>query len=116
MLTLEEFEDRLGRSLSASERIRAESVIEDVSALVGDVGDDSWTSETVPSTVKAIVAQTARRVFDNPEGAAQKSTGDASISYPPPKLTSDERRRIRKAAGVTMTSVGLVSPWNSEES
>lgn len=114
------FEDRLGRPMTdTSEIVRATSALEDASTLVLDEGDATWTADTAPDIVKTIVLTVARRVFENPEGASQKSVGDASVSYrptsrdgaPQTELTTHERRRVRKAAGIALTSMTLSSPY-----
>lgn len=117
------FEERLGRTLTdTSEIARANAALEDASTVVLEVGDDTWTSADVPEAAATVVLSVARRVFENPEGATQKSVGDLSVSYGsvssgsvanPLELTSRERRRVRSAAGLTLTSMTLVSPYGT---
>lgn len=123
LVALTDFEDRLGRTLTdAAEISRANAAIEDASTVVLEVGDSTWTSADVPDAAATVVLSVARRVFENPEGATQKSVGDLSVSYGsvssgsvanPLELTSRERRRVRSAAGLTQTSITLVSPYGT---
>lgn len=123
LVDVAEFTARLGRTLDATETTRAINAIEDASRLVLDVGDSTWTDVDVPDVVATVVLQVARRAFDNPDGATQKSMGDASVSYGSAGdgrsspgalyLTKDERRAVRKAAGTTPTAVTLESPYGT---
>lgn len=114
---------RLGRSLDGTETTRAANVLEDASRLVLNVGDSTWTDDDVPDVVATVVLQVARRAFENPDGVTQKSVGDASVSYGGARqggstdgalyLTKEERRIVRKAAGVDLTAVTLESPYGT---
>jgi hypothetical protein len=125
LVALSEFTDRLGRTLDVTETPRANAALEDASTVVLDAGDSTWTEVDVPDPVKTVVLAVARRVFENPEGATQKSVGDLSLSYGSNSdgggrsqsaltLTSAERRTVRRAAGLTTSgSVTLVSPYTT---
>lgn len=123
LAALTEFEARLGRTLVDTDEIsRAETALDDASTVVLEVGDDTWTAENVPDAAATVVLTVARRVFENPEGATQKSVGDLSVSYGsvssgsvsnPLELTSQERRWVRKAADIALTSVTLASPYGT---
>lgn len=101
---------------------RAEELLAQASNLVRDFGDDSWTSATVPGRASDIALQAAYRVYTNPDGAAQKSIGDLSVSYSRAGLqggavylTKDEKRALRRLAGRTSGEVTLVSPYSGDE-
>lgn len=123
LVALAEFEERLGRTLTdAAEISRANAALDDASTVVLEAGDSTWTDADVPDAAATVVLTVARRVFENPEGATQKSVGDLSVSYGsvssgsvanPLELTSKERRRVRKAADIALTSVTLASPYGT---
>lgn len=123
LVVLAAFEDRLGRTLTDLDEIdRANAALEDASTVVLEAGDSTWDETTVPDAAATVVLTVARRVFENPEGATQKSVGDLSVSYGsvssgsvanPLELTSKERRRVRKAADIILTSMTLASPYGT---
>lgn len=122
LVDVSEFTARLGRELDATETVRAISALEDASRLVLDVGDSGWTADDVPDVVATVIMQVARRAFENPDGATQKSVGDLSVSYGSTqnaaavgalRLSREERRTVRRAADLTATSVTLESPYGT---
>lgn len=115
LVSVTEFEARLGRSLSGAEMARAEAVLDDASAIVLSEGDSTWTDATVPGAVAAVLLTAARRAFDNPDGAGQKSTGDVSVSYRQVGLARAELKIIRRAAGRSSISTTLVSPYSGDD-
>jgi hypothetical protein len=113
------FEARLGRPLSGDEETRAEASLADASDLARAEGDPDWNDATVPRSVVPVVLAVARRAFDNPDGAIQKSVGDVTLSYGGGRqgatvyLTAAERRIVRRAAGRTSAgAVTLTSPYD----
>jgi hypothetical protein len=111
LITVEQFETRTGRTLSASETAQVEALITDASALVVDiVGDaditDTWdvlSVGTVPGSIVPVIVSMVRRVLDNPNGYSQESIGSYSYSISGSVAglfaNKDEVRAIRKAAG-----------------
>ena len=96
-----------------SQLIRSEAAVDWI--------DDSDALSDVPSVIEAITLAVAYRAYQNPTGASQTSLGDASVSYAREGssgavyLTRDERKAVRKAAGISSVgSIALVSPWLSE--
>ena len=97
---------------------RAAAVLEDASAAVRAAADGtSWVDENntlvdVPDRVVTVTLAVALRAYQNPTGATQKTAGDASISYGARSgsavyLTREERRDVRRAAGIS----GMSSTW-----
>lgn len=114
---------RLGVTFSVSETERAAAVLDDASALIRSEAGVDWVDEQgqlldVPTVVESIALAVAYRAYRNPDGLGQASLGDASVTYDrgPGQsavyLTRDERRSIRRAAGITAAgAIELVSPW-----
>lgn len=73
---------RLGKTLTGDDEIRAQAVLDDVSAVARKLsGDrDRWSTEDdpTPADVKAVVLAAARRIFTNPDGFASEQDGDYS--------------------------------------
>lgn len=114
---------RLGVTLAGTEADRAAAVLDDASALIrGEAGadwvDDGGALIDVPAVVASVTLAVAYRAFRNPEGVAQTSLGDVSVSYDRGDgqaavyLTRDERRSVRRAAGTSAVgAIELTSPW-----
>lgn len=127
LASTDDLADRLGVSLTGVELLRAEAVLNDASALIRMKAGVDWVNEAgdaledVPALVEAIAIAAAHRAFRNPDGLAQSSVGDISVSYARDGeaavyLTADERRAVRKAAG--RSAVGhlvLATPWEVSE-
>lgn len=114
---LSDLEARLGETLSGTDSTRAEAALTDASALAKSLGDDTWTSSNAPDAVVAVVLASAQRAYQHPDGATQKSVGDASISWTGRSgsavfFTNDEQRTIRRAAGRSVGTVTLESPYS----
>lgn len=101
LATTAEFQSRLGRTLTGADLTRAQAALDDASSIVLPLGLSTWTVDTVPDDVSAVVLRLARRMFDNPDGARQTSIGNFNVAYPSGHdwLTDAERRLIRRAAG-----------------
>lgn len=119
-----DLETRLGvspGSLAGPDLARASATLDDVSALVIAEGDATWTSVTVPATVKVIALRAAVRAYRNPEGFVSESLGDYSFRLADGEqtglyLTDAERDLIRRAAGIAgegLWSVGTPSPFET---
>ena len=114
---------RLGVTLSGTDHDRAVAALDDASALIRADAGVAWVDNEdaladVPAIVQAVALAVAYRAFRNPDGLAQTSLGDASVSYDRGTaqaavyLTRDERRAVRRAAGTTaMGAIELASPW-----
>ena len=127
LATVEQLSARLGITPTGGDAERALAALEDASALIRSEAAVDWidveTNELsgVPSVIEAITLAVAYRAYQNPTGASQTSLGDASVSYAREGsggavyLTRDERKAVRKAAGISAVgSIALVSPWMSE--
>ena len=126
LATVEQLSARLGITPTGGDAERALAALEDASALIRieaavDWIDDSDALSDVPSVIEAITLAVAYRAYQNPTGASQTSLGDASVSYAREGsvgavyLTRDERKAVRKAAGISSVgSIALASPWMSE--
>lgn len=110
LITVAQFTDRTGRTLTASQTTQVEALIADASALVVDIVNDStvtatWdaaTPGTVPAAVVPVVVSMVRRALDNPHGYTSESVG--SYSYNGAKTegifaTRTEERTLRKVTG-----------------
>lgn len=109
LVTVDDLAARLGVVLEpdTTEYDRAAAVLLEASVLAaaeaGPVGE-AWTADTVPAQVAVVVRRSAARVFTNPSGAAQTTTGPYSISWSSTSqayLSRDEKRLVRRAAGRT---------------
>lgn len=112
LITIDQFEARTGRSLTASQVTQATALISDASALAVDiVGDsditDAWdvdTPGTVPASVVPVVVSMVRRGMDNPHGFTGESNPGYSYTGASGVGVFAERyevRAIRKAAGTS---------------
>jgi hypothetical protein len=112
---------RLGRTFTPAEQLRAEAILEDVSAHVashtGTTFDDG---ATVPAAVQAVVYQVAGRNFGMPadrSGISQEGAGPFSYSvgsaaasglFLPSELAVLSRHRVgRKRVGTINVTPGL---------
>lgn len=120
---------KLGYTPEDAERTRAEDILDSASELIRDVAGKTWVStttgvlESVPRRVRSICVEVAYRAFGNPQGLSQRTIGDDSKSFDRAKreggeavyLTTAEEKAIRKAAaGSSLVSVTLVSPYSGE--
>lgn len=118
LITVDQFTDRTGRTLTVTQTIQVEAFITDASALVADIindGDvtDTWEAATpgsVPASVVPVIVNMVRRALDNPHGYTSESVG--SYNYNGGRTegifaTRDEARTVRKAAD--KSSVGSMN-------
>ena len=105
----------LGQTLSGPDLSRASAVLDAASALIRAVAGVDFEDEA-PPIVEQVCLWSAHRAFRNPDGVAQSSVGDVSVSYRSNEgsgavfLTRDERRQVRKAGGTPgVTSVPMVT-------
>lgn len=113
LITTTQLTNRLGRTLTATQETQAEAFIDDASALVIQIAqlDTAWTDATVPDSVVPVLVSMVRRALENPRGLTSEQIGNYRWEAAPGSLsiyaTTDERRIIRRAAGVL--SVGTVT-------
>jgi len=103
LLSVEELLRRPG--FEGVDQAQAETVLEDVSALVIQIAscvDPPWTDETVPPAVIPVIVAMARRALLNPMGKIGETLGDYTWQTAGQSvgiMTAAERRIIRQAAG-----------------
>jgi hypothetical protein len=116
---LDELSERLGLQLEpeSPDGLRAQRALDDASALIRAEAKTDW-PVSIPDVINTITVAVAYRAYRNPDGTAQASVGDVSVSYGGGNvvgdaiyLTPNERRAVRRAAGVS--SVGSV-PMSSD--
>lgn len=122
LATVDGLEARLGTSLTGDDLRRAEAMLDDASALIRAEAGVTWLDAggrlaDVPELIASICMAVAYRAYKNPEGVAQSSVGDVSLSYgrtPPGAvwLTPDERRQVRRLGGgaPSIKTAQLVAP------
>ena len=85
LVTVVEFEEWLGATLTEPDLARAEAVLIAVSALVRSQARLTWLVDNavsgLPDEVAAVTKQVARRVFNNPDSVKQESIGNYSVNY-----------------------------------
>ncbi|HET6869848.1 MAG TPA: hypothetical protein VFH80_28300 [Solirubrobacteraceae bacterium] len=119
LATLDDVQTRLGRPLTADERVRLPSLLDDATALVVGFTGQDFTSP-YPTAVVGVVAKAAARVISAaasaPAFAEQQQAGPFSVRFNTNAasgdvwLTSADKtalRPYRRSGG--MTSVGLYS-------
>jgi len=123
--SIEDYERRYG-AVPADLRDRVEALIDDASALVADAVEGStapWvaTGDDTPRIVVALVVGAARRAWSHTDGVVREQLGEFAVTYRADEswdiwLTKQERRIVRKAAGLgALTSVTLVSPYSGDD-
>lgn len=109
LITVSQWTDRTGRTLSATELTQVGALIEDASALVVNIVNDTtltddWdasTPGTVPGAVVPVVVAMVRRGLDNPLGFTQENADGYSYSVASTTgvfASRREAREVRKAA------------------
>jgi hypothetical protein len=100
-------ETRLGlphNTLDGEDKARAEAALEDATTLaLAEVSDSKATvwQSNAPGVVALVILKAARREYDNPEGFAQESLADHSVTLGESSgvyLTGREIAQIRRAA------------------
>lgn len=102
-------------SLTDVDKDAAELYIADATALVMDEvngeTEATWNVD-IPRVVELIIYKAARREWENPSGLSQEISGEHTITTQATSgvfLTPMERQKIRKAAGLALTSVGTIT-------
>ena len=105
--TVAEFAARLPGPLLADEELRAEAVLEDVSAIVADLVDgdtaQQWSENGAPASVVAVVCSASHRAMVNPLQHASVTEGSytwRADNVSGVWLTPDEKSTVRRAAGI----------------
>lgn len=119
LISLAQFEARHEEDLDATEQIRVTTLIDDASALiVAAVKDstvtDTWDPNAAPDAVVPVIYRMVRRAFVNPDGMESETIGSYTWRRgrePGIFMTKEERREVRRAAGQSMTSMTLQSPY-----
>lgn len=78
LVSVEQFQIRLGRDVLDEERQRVEAILEDTSVIAMSAARTSWVPEKVPSDVAAVILSAALRTFKNPDRYVQQQIGDYS--------------------------------------
>ncbi|HET7664600.1 MAG TPA: hypothetical protein VFK56_00645 [Mycobacterium sp.] len=104
LISIDQLNDRLGRTLTGDEETQASAFIDDASALVLQIADltTDWTDVTLPAAVVPVVTSMVRRAIDNPDGLIAEQIGEyrwqADSGQGTIYATRGEVRIIRKAA------------------
>lgn len=123
--SIEDFERRHG-AVPADQRDRVETLLDDASALVADAvagSAQAWveSGDDPPRMVTAVVVGATHRAWSRADGVVREQLGEHSVTYRADVswdlwLTKEERRIIRKAAGLgALTSVTLVTPYSGDD-
>jgi hypothetical protein len=108
LATIEDIAARQPGGVPDADETRVTALLTDASALVRAVAGIDWLDDTgqltpVPDIIVAIVCASARRAYNNPEGAVSESDGSWSQTNASkagdPYLEPYEEKRIRQAAG-----------------
>lgn len=108
LANLSQLQNRIPGGIPSEELPRAEAALEDASALVRDVTNETWHDQPVPQSVVMVVCAVARRVLHNPYGMQSETMGgytwrnETAGVY----LTNEERAVVLRAAG---KSDGVIS-------
>jgi len=107
LATVTELDARTPGGIPSDEEIRAQAVIEDVSAFVSDLVDadtaETWDNEGAPGSVVAVVCAAAGRALVNPYQHASVTEGNFTWRADNTSgvwLTNDEKATVRRAAGI----------------
>jgi hypothetical protein len=112
LATVDEFKDRLGRTLDADEERRAQAIIDDVSALVVSYCKRTF-GDPPPADVRAVVLSESISAFNTVPGIRSENIGDVQVSYSystgSGSLSSSSRTALNyyrvKFATIRMTTV-----------
>jgi hypothetical protein len=106
---------RIPRGIKDGDEERAQATLDDASALIRTETGMDWESD-FPDIVFTVTLWSARRSFENPSQLTQESvsgwSGTFASASPDVYLTSNEKRLVRKAAG--LAEVGVVPTSRGE--
>ena len=107
LVNVVELDARTPGGIPSDEHIRAQYIIDDVSALVTDLVDDvtadAWESDGAPGSVVAVVCAAAGRALVNPHQHSSVTEGNFTWRADNTSgvwLTNDEKATVRRAAGI----------------
>lgn len=114
LMTVEQYEARLGRTLTGAERAQAEALLADASDVVRRIAQgrlDEATSEDVPGPIRMVIFSMVTRAVRNPAGVNSERIADYQYSGARPLYPTDEEQDlIRDEMGIpsvrTITLVG----------
>jgi hypothetical protein len=106
-------DDLDARGVDVSNLVRAQTALDDASAVIRLEANTSWVVEGavdfgdladyLQDAIVTVCISVARRVLENPDGAESMTLGDASVSLANSSndiyLTASERKIIRRASG-----------------
>src|SRR5690606_41436623 len=99
-MTVEQYEARLGRTLTGAERAQAEALLADASDAVRRIAQgrlDEATSEDVPGPVRMVIFSMVTRAVRNPAGVNSERSADYQYSRARPlDPTAEEPALIRE--------------------
>lgn len=78
----DDLEKRVGIEFTTTDEVRAEAILDDVSALARRAARQTWETGECPDDVFATVLSASRRLFVNPNGFASEQDGDYSYRLP----------------------------------
>lgn len=124
LASIDDFETRYG-PVPADRRGRVEALLDDASALILEEVDGStepWvtTGSDVPRIVVMVCCAIAYRGWRATDDVHREQIGEYAVTYRTDQptdvwLTKDERRNVRKAAGLGLAqTVTLVSPYSGD--
>lgn len=129
LASLDDLEDRLGRTLDGGELARAHAALADASVLVRAAAGRSWLDSTtgelteVSDLAVSVTLSAAKRAVDNPDGYVSERIGDYSYTRASAPaggevggvyLTEEERmalRGLRGAGGLATLSYIRAAPF-----
>lgn len=121
LITVDTFETRTGRTLTAQQAAQVSALITDASALVVDIVNNTvvtsvWTApEAVPASLVPVVVSMVRRGLDNPGGYESETIGSyrySGASQAGIFATRQEVKAIRRAVGSdSVTAMNLEAGW-----
>lgn len=103
LATIADMEARLGHTIDdPAERVRAQALLDDASALIRFEANRTWMDDTVdppvlgvvPDFVVSLTAQAALRGWYNPAGIESAQLGAVSVRYGGAWLTGAERAQL----------------------
>lgn len=105
LMTIDQYQTRLGRSLAPTKATQAEAFLEDASDEVRRIADgelDDATHETVTGTIRLVIFSMVTRAINNPRGVTAQRIGDyQEQGSRPVYATEEEQQLIRSAVGTS---------------
>jgi hypothetical protein len=109
LMTVEQYEARLGRTLTGAKRDQAEALLADASDVVRRIAGgrlDGATSEDVPGPIRMVIFSMVTRAVRNPAGVSSERIADYQYSGARPLYpTGEEADLIRDAVDIPSVRV-----------